>query len=44
MSLRMSIRIVSTVIALATASMIASVAFASHDSTSAQVAAVWLRR
>lgn len=40
MSLRASIRLVSTVIALATASMIASVAFASNVATAARTEAV----
>ena len=40
MSLRASIRLVSTVIALATASMIASVAFASNAATAARTEAV----
>lgn len=44
MSLRTSIRIVSTVIALATASMIASVALASHHFALAIDAAVQLGR
>lgn len=44
MSLRTSIRVVSTVIALATASMIASVALASHHFALAIDAAVQLGR